>query len=249
MDHVNVPDLLAPGLSYLSDTLPPPLYSFAINALSHILALCSATVNLISFLISRNPLEWDLQTLLPPLITLFAAYFALLSFYRTTTWMLRTSLFFIKWGTLFGILIAGTAWFMGNESSLGRYSGVVSTLGSFILNVMSGQGQKSTRYSRSDSRTQGSEKRKPKAWDSFERHREWQYDQTQQDGAAADAQKVIDDIIGRAGKFARENGWWSVVKGIVEGISETGRSSDGQTAKQSSHDSQSTTKAHRSRSR
>ncbi|KAG6862322.1 hypothetical protein C0995_016020 [Termitomyces sp. Mi166 len=254
MSDANIPDLFAPVLSYFSDILPAPIYSFLINALSHILALYSATFDLISFLISRNPLEWDLQTILPPLVTLFAAYFALLSFYRTTTWMLRTSIFFVKWGTLFGILIAGTAWFMGNESSLGRYSGVISTLGNFILDAMNGSVQKSTGHSRSSSRTQSSrtqesEGRKPKAWDSFERHREWQYEQMQGNGATTDAQKVIDDIIGSAGKFVRENGWWSVVKGIVEGIPETGHSNGGQTAKRSSRDSQAKTKAGRSRSR
>ncbi|KAG6891764.1 hypothetical protein C0992_006185 [Termitomyces sp. T32_za158] len=254
MDDVNVPNLLAPVLSYLANTLPPPLYSFVMNAFSHILALSYATFDLISTLISKSPLEWNLQAVLPPLITLFAAYFALLSFYRTTTWMLRMSIFFIKWGTFFGILIACTAWYMGNQSTVGRYSGIVSTVGNFVLDAVNGPQPKTTGHSWSDSRkqssrSQGSEQRKPRVWDSFERHREWQHKQTQGDGAAADAQKVIDDIIGSAGNFVRENGWWRVVKNIMEGVTEKGHSNDKGSTTQSSRDSQLKTKAGHSRSR
>ncbi|KAG6886261.1 hypothetical protein C0993_006671 [Termitomyces sp. T159_Od127] len=252
MNDVNV--LLAQVLSYLANTLPPPLYSFVINAFSHVLTLSYATFDLISTLISKNPLEWDLQTVLPPLITLFAAYFALLSFYRTTTWLLRMSIFFVKWGTLFGIIIACAAWFTGNQSTLGRYSGVVSTLGNFILDAANDPKHKHTGHSPSGSRKQKArpqefEKPKPGIWDSFERHREWQHKQTQEDVAAADAQRIIDGIIGNAGNLVRENGWWKVVKDIVVGISEKAQSSDGRETAQSSRDSQLKTKSGHSRSR
>lgn len=129
---------------------------------------------------------------------------------------------------------------------------MLSTFGNFIMDSMNGSGQKTTGNSPSGSRTQSSrgfEKRKPRIWDSFERHWEWQHKQTQEDGAAFDAQKVIDDIVGNAGNLVRENGWWRVMKNIVEGITEKGQPSDGQTTTQTSRDSQLKTKAGHSRSR
>lgn len=216
MANINIalPDILDPVLSYLSRTLPQPLYFFLINVLSHCLALFTALFTLVSSLISTNPLSWDAQTILPPLITVLAAYLALVSFYRTTSWMLRTSIFFIKWGTIIGALMAGAGYFMGNAAG-GGGNGVVSGLGGFVLDMINGQGQNAAGGSRRSQRsTRSFDKKKPKAWESFERHREWQY---QENDAGADAHTIISEIASAAGKFVRESGWWSVAKTIVEG--------------------------------
>ncbi|KAG6920107.1 hypothetical protein DXG01_010175 [Tephrocybe rancida] len=249
---MDIPDFLSPVFSYLAETLPSPLYSAVIYALSHLLAVTYAFISVIRSFISRNPLEWDAQTILPPIMTLFAAYVALLSFYRTTTWMLRTSIFFVKWGTFFGILMAGAGWLLGNGRSVGRYGGIVSGFGDFFLDVMNGQEQKTagSGSSRSGSRTRSSrtresDKREPKPWDSYERHRE--YEAKREDDSSTDAQKVIGDILGSASKIVKESGWWSVLKGVVDGgISET---DGGGTQQRSSQDSQAKAKAGRSRSR
>jgi hypothetical protein len=223
---VDLPDFLDPMLSYLEDTLPSPVYSFFINFLSHALALLTALFSLVTSLISTNPSTWDAQKILPPLISIFAAYLALLSLYRTTSWMFRTTIFFIKWGAILGVLIAGAGWFIGNANGndLGNY-GVISTIGGFVLDTMFSQGQnaaggtRSKSKSKTRSRSRPAEKKKPKPWEPFKRHREWQH----QDGApadqAADAQKFIGDIVGAAGKVVRESGWWSIAKKIVEGTS------------------------------
>ncbi|KAF5385904.1 hypothetical protein D9615_002390 [Tricholomella constricta] len=254
--NVGLPVFLDPVISYLADTLPPPLYSFLINALSHCLALLSALFTLATSLISSNPLEWDAQKLLPPLITLFAAYFALVSFYRSTTWMLRTSVFFVKWGTIFGAFIAGIGWIMGNANGngngVGSY-GVMSGFGSILLDLINGKGQNAAGGTRSrprsqQSRSRSSEKRKPKPWEPFERHREWQYQENQGDVDGADAQQVIRNIIGTAGKVVKESGWWSVVKGVVEGDSKAD-AEDSSSTGGSSRKAQSKTKAGGSRSR
>src|SRR6267154_831419 len=95
---ITLPAFLDPLLDFFAEQLPPPLYSFLISLLSHSLALFTALVSLISSLVSSKPWEWDAQTIIPPLITFLAAYLALVSLYRTTSWMVRTSFWFIKWG-------------------------------------------------------------------------------------------------------------------------------------------------------
>ncbi|GLB44919.1 hypothetical protein LshimejAT787_1802560 [Lyophyllum shimeji] len=248
------------ALSYISETLPAPLYSFLIDALSHCLALFTAICALVTSLLSTSPFEWNAQKILPPLITLFAAYLALLSFYRTTTWMLRTTVFFVKWGTIFGALIAGVALVMGNahEHGLGNYDAMAG-LGSIFLDLLRGKGRRaaarawasgSRSHSRT-SRTRGSEKRKPKPWESFEQHREWKYDETQAEEDGADAQKVIRDILGGAGKLVKESGWWNAVKGVMEGNAQADAldSDNKDGTKQHSRKSRSQTKAGGSRSR
>ncbi|KAG6832507.1 hypothetical protein H0H87_001432 [Tephrocybe sp. NHM501043] len=254
MADMNLPDIFNPVLSYLADTLPPPVFSLAVNALSHVLAILTFAFKIFSFItshISSNPLEWDAQTILPPFLILAMAYFALLSFYRTTTWMLRTSVFFVKWGTFFAIFMAGVGYLLGDGRSVGRYGSVVSGFGNFLFDTMNDSGGKArsggTRSrsgsSRSQSsRTGGSDKRKLKAWDSYEKHRG--YEATQGDGVVTDAQKVISEIVGAAGSFAKGSGWWEILKGVVEGGVSEG-DGDGTQHKPS----QSKTKAGRSRSR
>lgn len=222
---IDLPDFLDPVLSYLADTLPSPIYSFLINALSHCLALFTSLFSLLTSLLSASPLTWDAQKILPPLISIFAAYLALLSLYRTTSWMIRTIIFFMKWGAMLGAFMAAVGWVMGNSNGngLGNY-GVVSTLGGFVLDMINGQGQNAAGSARSKSRTQKTRSRsrladkkpKPKPWEPFERHREWQQDAAPVD-QAADAQKFIGDIVGAAGKVVKESGWWNMAKKILEG--------------------------------
>ncbi|KAG6820515.1 hypothetical protein H0H93_015988 [Arthromyces matolae] len=217
---VHLPNFLVPILSYIHDVLPSPIYSFLINAVSHLLVLGSAAYDLVVSLLSRHPFDWDLQTVLPPLITLFAAYLALLSFYRTTTWMLRTTFFFVKWGTLIAIFIASIAWFTGNGGTPSNYGGVVSTLGNAILAAMNGQTKKPARRwsHKQSSRPRASS---PKAWDSFQRHRDWNRAEPQGDAAALNAQNFINDIVGAADRLANQGGWWELIKAVGNKGSDT----------------------------
>jgi len=221
---IELPEFLDPVLSYLNDTLPHPVYSFIINILSHSLALFTALSTLFTSLVSSNPLNWDAQTILPPLISLFAAYLALLSLYRTTTWMFRTSIWFIKWGTILGALIAGVGYFMGNMNGngVGGY-GIITTLGGFALDAINGQGQRATGGTKSRSKTQRSrsrfqqtERKKPKPWERFERHQDWLYQEREDPTQAADVQKIISNIVDTAEKVVKDSGWWSVAKSIIE---------------------------------
>ena len=102
-------------LQFLSDNLPSPLYSLLLYLLSHGLAFAQAVYTLTAAMMAKHPTEWDTQTVLPPLIAIFGAYLALASLYRTASWMLRTSFFFVKWGIIFGALMGGAGWMMASQ--------------------------------------------------------------------------------------------------------------------------------------
>ncbi|EEB98901.1 hypothetical protein MPER_01509 [Moniliophthora perniciosa FA553] len=130
---IPLPAFLDPLLDYLSDNLPPPIYSFIITFASHSLALISALSSLFSTLLRTNPSQWDAQTILPPLIAFLTAYLALVSVYRTTTWMVRTSFWFIKWGTILAVLFGGMGWIMGSGGNAVGGPVVTSSLASLIF--------------------------------------------------------------------------------------------------------------------
>ncbi|KAJ6558548.1 hypothetical protein DFH09DRAFT_533760 [Mycena vulgaris] len=233
MDFVTPADLplpafLDPLLAYLSENLPAPVYSFLITLLSHSLALCTALYAVFLSLMSTHPLQWDAQTVLPPLIALLTSYLAIVSLYRTTSWMFRTSLWFIKWGTIVGGLVAASSWLLlqqdGNALA-GR--GIVAGVGSLLLNLLNGEGRNAAGRTRSQSakpaKKAKSRQRKPKPWDSFDRHREWQF---QENGGEANdgVQDVLGNIMDAAGKVVRDSGWWEAAKGILKGEGESGES-------------------------
>jgi len=52
----------------------------------------------------------------------------------------------------------------------------------------------------------------------FELHREWQYQQEEvDDRGLRDAQQVISDFVGSAGKLISDGSWWEVAKSTVWG--------------------------------
>jgi len=174
MDPGNLPTVLDSLLSCLADALPPPLYSFVIQFLSHCLALLSVFLNLVIALLSKSPAEWNVQTLLPPLISLIATYLALVSIYRTTSWLIRTSLWFAKWGVLFGALATTIGWCLGSTQTGGIVtSGFASHSLDYLSDIIKGLDTVGKRQEihMGDSRKPTG---RPKAWESFGRHQEWQ---------------------------------------------------------------------------
>jgi len=216
---IPLPAFLDPLLDVLAEQLPAPLYSFLMTLLSHLLALFTALLSLISSLYSAKPWEWDAQTIIPPLISFLAAYLALVSLYRTTSWMVRTSIWFIKWGTILGALFAGMGWYMGNQNAgLGNKS-IISSLGGVMLDMLNGPGQHtpdtrgSSRTHRT--RTQRKSSERPKSWESFDKHKQWQYQDGNQDGN--DAQNIMSGIAKAANRILAESGWWDMARGAFDG--------------------------------
>ncbi|KAK0438697.1 uncharacterized protein EV420DRAFT_566082 [Desarmillaria tabescens] len=196
-------EFLEPILSFLKEQLPPPVYSFIISMLSHCLAFCTAFYTLVGELVSTNPLQWDAQTLLPPLIAVFSAYIALMSLYRTTSWMLRTSFWFIKWGTIVAALIGASGWVLGSQQLQANKSGGLmpwSSLGEMAMDMLnSPSGQTSKRKPRTPPQ-------RPRVWESFDRHRAWQETKNEPESRSDfNAKEVI-------GAITR---WWDMAMDVM----------------------------------
>ena len=250
--YIGLPDCFDHILLYIYETLPAPLYSFLINILANSLALFTALRTLIISLISSNPLGWNTQTVLPPLIGIFTAYLALLSLYRTTSWILRTSIWILKWSTILGALIAGAGWYMGNrmEGTIGDY-GYISDVGGFVLGVINGQGQNVAGHSRSriwnSHRLSQSRNKKPRIWESFERHREWHSQEKEAiTDEPANLPQIFNDFIGIANRAVEGSRWWWVVGGYEN--ADRGNLKDGE-AKEGQDRWKTRSKSSRSRSR
>ncbi|KAJ7209571.1 hypothetical protein GGX14DRAFT_452023 [Mycena pura] len=202
-----LPAFLDPLLAYLSNSLPAPVYSFLITFLSHLLALGTAFYSLFVSILSTHPLQWDAQTVLPPLIALLTSYLAIVSLYRTTSWMFRTSLFFIKWGSILGGLVAAVSWLLAQQDGnalAGR--GLTAAVGSLVLNMLNGEGRNAAGGSRSRSPASKSKTRtrKPAAWEPWDRHREWQ-EREDRHANTAGVQDVFGELMNTANKVIT---WW-----------------------------------------
>ncbi|KAI0326836.1 hypothetical protein GY45DRAFT_1356015 [Cubamyces sp. BRFM 1775] len=243
VDDTLMERVLDPILSFLSSVLPPPVYTLVESLITHSLTLLSALFKFVLTLV--NAPEWDAQRILPPLITLLAAYLALVSFYRTTGWMIRTAFWFVKWGGILSILAAGAGYFMGNANANGENGvgapfggGLLSMLGGALLGMLNengsdqdSRGSRSTRKSRtragaSAPRTRAQtrkekEKARPKAWEGWDKHREWQYNAEaagREDAARINegVQEAVQKVVGVV-QEAIGTGWWETVKNAVEG--------------------------------
>lgn len=235
---IPLPAFLDPLLELLADQLPAPLYSFLITLLSHSLALFTALLSLISSLYSSKPWEWDAQTIIPPLISFLAAYLALVSLYRTTSWMLRTSIWFIKWGTILGALTAGMGWYMGNQNAGVGNKSIISSLSGFIFDTLNSQGQYTPDAQRSSrtprTRTQHKSSDRPKSWESFDKHNQWQYNQARDGNQEGnDAQDIMTSIMKTANRVLAESGWWNVARGIFDGSTSDDKATAGDNQRRS----------------
>jgi len=213
MNPDNLSSVLDPLLTYLADALPPPLYSFLIQFLSHCLALLSTFLSLVIALLSKHPAEWNAQTLLPPLISFLATYLALVSIYRTTSWLIRTSLWFAKWGILFGALTTSIGWCLGSTQAGGIVtSGIASHFHDYLLNIINGL---DTVGSRQEDHMRDSHKSttRPKPWESFDHHKEWHYNANL--NGETDLERLFSSLMGAAGRtFKEQLGLKSVMSGV-----------------------------------
>lgn len=236
-DDTALPALFTPLLEYLSSILPPQLYAATALLLAQCYTLIASLLSLFGALFSSSTstsgAPWDMQTILPPLITLFAAYLALLSFYRTAGWMLRLGFAFVKWGFVLTTLGAAAGYILANGHPDGRGvvmfgQGLLPSLGGMFLDMFDDGKQSANANSNSKSGStspsggrsgrsgrSGKGKPRPKAWEAWEKQYEWKYEQTTHTEGAS-VQQVIRDILGSASTFVQESGWWDVAKGAYD---------------------------------
>lgn len=221
---IPVPPFLNFLLSYISPCLPPPVYNALLTLLAHGLAFFSALLGLGAALISSRPSDWDAQKIIPPLITLLAAYLALASAVRTATWFARTTAWLIKWGIITAAVSAAAAWVMGagNGTGNGGDGGIVPSLIVMVSDMLYGQsgdaaaGASAASHSNSHQRA----KPRPQAWDSFDQHWEWQFEEQQWNTAdtaspAAHVQQFVANALDRA----RDGSWLSIARGALQSFS------------------------------
>ncbi len=206
------PNLLEPLLSYISSCLPPPIYNALLTLVAHGLAFISALISLGTALISSRPSDWDVQKIVPPLITFLAAYLALSSAVRTATWFVRTTTWLIKWGIITAAVSAATTWvFVGSNGS----GGIVPRVAGTVLDMLYGQGQDATRATRQRGRA------RPQPWESFNQHQEWQFEEQQWNAAdATSPSQHVQQFVADALQRARDGNWWTIARGALQSFSD-----------------------------
>jgi len=183
--------------------------SALLTLLTHGLAFFSALLGLGTALITSSPSDWDAQKIVPPLITLLAAYLALASAVRTAKWFVYTTAWLVKWGVIAAAVFAALAW-AGSGGGV-----IVPGLIAMVSDLLNGRwkdaatGGSRSSYQRSSPR--------PHSWDSFEQHREWQFEEEQWNAAnavppAADVQRFVADALNRA----RDGNWFSIARGALQ---------------------------------
>lgn len=208
------PRFLDPVLEFLSVNLPSPLYVLLLKVLSHSLGAIVALINLCGSLLSTSPSNWNAQTLLPPIITILAAYLALASLYRTTSWLIRLIFWFIKWGILLGILMGGVGYLTGGAvgNPVGN-QGPIPFLGGYVADLFSNQASRPRSARQSNSQTRKAQMKKPAARESFERHKAYLRQNEVQQKNLHESVKMITD----AASYVFGSNWWAV-KGPPEEI-------------------------------
>ena len=212
--QIPVPEFLNPLFSYISSCLPAPVSSALLTLITHGLAFLSALLGLGTALISTNPSDWDAQRILAPLITLLAAYLALASAVRTATWFVRTAAWLIKWGIVAAAASAILAWSLG---AVGGGGVIVPSLIAMVSDMFNGRwkdaaaGGSRSSYQRA--------RPLPHAWDSFEEHWEWQFEEEQWNAAnpaspAAQVQQFVSDALNRA----KDGNWLTIARGALQNV-------------------------------
>ncbi|KAI0340464.1 hypothetical protein BDW22DRAFT_1360448 [Trametopsis cervina] len=237
----NLPELFDPVLDYLFSVLPTNVYDTIELVTTQGYHALSSIFSLVRTLASE---AWDIEKILPPLITLLAAYLALVSFYRTSAWMIRTAFAFVKWGFILTTLGTAAGYFLANANvggaeagrGLGNW-GLASTIGGLLSEYMNGP-QAAPKGTRPSTRSSSSSKKsktkaRPKAYDSWDKQRQWQYSEAQEEGQSspiAEAQKAISDMLGKAGRVALQSGWWEAAQDAGQKVLSQmgGDSSDGE---------------------
>lgn len=229
MDNVHPRDLpafLDPLLDYLADHLPAPIYDTLFSICSYGLLLASGAFTLLTTLPSWKPWEWDAQKVLPPLISVLAAYYTLLSIYRTTGWMVRSVFWVAKWTIIVSILGASFGWLSANGAGQG------GLLNSIFGSLQNQEGARGT--GRTGGRARNS---RPRPWETFDAHQQWQYNEQEQQRAQETSalSGVLQYVAGIAGR-AMGGRAFEVVDGVKHFLddvaqtasSEQNRNDDGQ---------------------
>ena len=212
-----LPAFLDPILELIEDKLPAPAFAAFETFLSNFIALSGGLISIISTLFRTDFSQWNAQTIVPPLITILAAYLALFNLYKTTRWFVRSAFFMLKWGTILSALLGGAGYFMSGWGQEVAANGLTSAAMSALLDMVNGQGRDATggdkhRYN-TRSKTRGS---KPTMWDSFAQHQDWNKQEAGEQEEESEGSKLMKGIAKAAVQVLNNNGWLEAAKSVVE---------------------------------
>jgi len=253
-DEYGLPAFLDPVFDWLAVKLSPGIVdNVIIPGLTHTVAFSRSLYDVLLHLMSSRPATWDVEKILPPLITLFGAYLALLSFYRTTSWMLRTTVWFMKWGTMFGALMGGIGYLAGQEgggdlvqgirnlASSGA-TGMAKSVGAAVwemINTPGNENQSGGRRTRKKTSTTSASDRKTRPGTQSSKDKnggkntkgksksDSYEDNRGPMSGGQDAQKIMGQIVG----FAEKMGWMGAIR---DAVGNTGQRSDDEESASSS---------------
>ena len=128
-----------------------------------------------------------IQALLPPILSVIAIYFAVLSAYHTAASFVRTTVWLVKWGIILGVIAAGTGFFAGRGVGDGialqdlNLNNLVRLASQLLpdpnANLERTQRRRAARAAGSkDARLRRGEQR-PSVFDSFAEHNAWRENQ------------------------------------------------------------------------
>ena len=124
----------------------------------------------------------------------------------------------MKWGSIIVALVAGAGWVANNAGDGG--GGMMNFLGDFVLDALNGQGQNAAGGTHPRQRTRPQTRSRPKPWDSFQRHRDWQYQENQ--NSANQGSPLVQEIVQGVVGAAERGGWLDAAKHAYEGFQNAG---------------------------
>lgn len=151
--------------------------------------------------------------------------------------MIRTSVWFVKWGTIFAALAAGLGWAAGDAGGAGLGqaggggAGIMSLLSGLVMDAINGQNQNAAGGARARPNTNrntknantkgqsGSRGTRPKAWESFQQHNDWQYQENANGRGAGDLNEVLQGIMG---SVMGGGGWMDAAKNAWNSVQNAG---------------------------
>jgi len=151
-----------------------------------------------------------IQALLPPVLSVIAIYFAVLSAYHTATSFVRTTVWLVKWGIILGVIAAGTGFFAGRGAGDGialqdlNLSNIVR-LASQLLPDPNANTERTER--RRAARAAGNrdarlrrEGQRPSVFDSFAEHDAWKENQQ----LTEDTQEYVKQVFEASQKVVKD---------------------------------------------
>ncbi|KAG8754504.1 hypothetical protein FRC14_005007 [Serendipita sp. 396] len=204
------------------DHLPPAVCDALYTFLGHLSTVFYALTRAFTWAYKSASGTQQVETLslaeqvVPPLLSIFAIYFGLVSIYRTTASFVRTVVSLIKWASIIALLAMGLGYFVaqgGVENPLGldmmlRVASELVNGQTRIFaqpeNAAGGNGPRGGSYG-GRTRTERGERQKPGIFDSFLKHQEWKDTQNEE------VLEYVDKVVNNAQR-AYEGGskFWNI---------------------------------------